>query len=188
MADDEIEHDVAETERALRYKRKGGSPVKRALTIAALLLSTLTAHAVESNPKHVFIHTDPSCNGQLGSQIMSSFREAIRASAGYQIATNMRDDGGYGLVITVYVVCSETTLPANRERIISMASIFGTGVCLGPSDCHVTSNEAGLQTQLCSGSSGRACGADLLTGLDQYMSQDGGSIFDSLSKEKVAGH
>lgn len=161
--------------------------MKKILTAAVLILSALAAQAVEANPKHVFIHTDPSCNGQLGSEMMTSFREAIRTSAGYQISTDMRDDGGYGLVITVYVVCSETTLPTNHERIISMASIFGTGVCVGPSNCHVTSNEAGLQTQLCSGTNGRACGADLLTGLDQYMSQDGGWIFNSLSKLKNTG-
>jgi hypothetical protein len=162
--------------------------MKRILIVAALLTASLSlrACAVESNPKRVFIHSE-SCDGQLGSEVLTSFRESIRASSGYQITTDMRDSGGRGVVITVYIVCSETAL-ATHERIISIASIVGTGVCVSSSYCTVTSNEASLDTQLCSGDSGRACGADTFTALDRYMSGPvGGSVFDSLSKEKVAG-
>jgi hypothetical protein len=154
--------------------------VRKYLAIIGLLLISVTAHAVETKPKHVFIRSD--CDGTLGSEIVTSLRDAIRASPGYQLASSLTDDGGYDVVLTIYVECSESALPTG-ERIASVASIFGTATCtLG--SCTVASNESTLEASLCSGTSGTRCGKDLYTTLDGYMSKSGEYLFDRLSESR----
>lgn len=148
------------------------------LLLLALFIDVYGANAVEPNPKHVFIRSD--CSGPLGSEIVASLREQIRESAGYQLATSLTDDGGYYVVLTIYLECLESALPSS-ERIVSIASIFGTGTCTFDS-CHVTSNESTLEASLCSGKSGAACGKDLYVSLDEYMSKNGGYVFHTLSE------
>jgi hypothetical protein len=147
--------------------------------VLGLLLASLTANAVEK-PKSVFIKS--YCTGPLGTEILASFRQEIRASAGYQLATSLTDDGGYDVVVTAYITCVESTLPTS-ERVVSVASIFGTGTCTGGS-CSVSSNEPTLQAMLCSGKRGTGCGRDLYVSLDDYMSKDGGYIFRQLSDSR----
>ena len=74
------------------------------LTIFALILVSLAANAVESKPKHVFVKS--SCKEPLGMEVLASFRQ-VGASAGYQLAKSLDDDGGYDVVITVDIVCGE---------------------------------------------------------------------------------
>jgi hypothetical protein len=158
--------------------------MKRHVAVTMLVFTLWTAAcAVEANPKHVFIK-DSGCDGQLSSSIMAALRQEIRASAGYQLATSLEDSGGLEVVVTIYAVCLESTLPSNSEHMASVASIFGTGTCTFGS-CHVTSNESSLEVHLCSGHQASNCGKDFHTSLDQYMSKDGGTIFDHLSKERM---
>ena len=156
------------------------------LLIAGLVSITLVASAVESKPKHVFIKD--SCGGPLGSEVVASLRQEIRASAGYQLASSLNDDGGYKVVITINVTCVESTLPTS-ERVVSIASIFGTGNCTFDS-CSMASNESTLGASLCSGRSGAGCGKDLYVSLGDYMSREGGYIFLHLSEDrkKVLGN
>lgn len=142
-----------------------------------LLLASLAANAVDK-PKHVFIKGD--CAGPLGAEIVTSLRQEIRASAGYQLATSLTDDGGYDVIITIYIECAESTLPTSKP-IVSVASIFGTGTCTVGS-CSISSNEHSLEAALCSGNNGVKCGKDLYVSLDEYMSKDGGEIFRLLSE------
>ena len=113
-------------------------------------------------------------------------RQEIRASAGYQLATSLTDDGGYDVVVTAYISCVESMIVG--ERVASVASIFGTGTCTGDS-CSVSSNEPTLQALLCSGRKGVQCGSDIYVSLDQYMSNEGGYIFRELSgsRKRVLG-
>ncbi len=146
--------------------------------VPVLLLASLTADAVEK-PKSVFVKSN--CTGPLGSEILTSFRQEIRASAGYQLATSLTDDGGYDVVITAYISCVESMIVG--ERVASVASIFGTGTCTGDS-CSISSNEPTLQALLCSGRKGVQCGRDIYVSLDQYMSNEGGYIFRELSESR----
>ena len=152
---------------------------------SVMLIFTLwtAAHAVEAKPKHVFIK-DSACDGQVSASMMASLRQEIRASAGYQLATSLTDTGGHDVVITIYAVCVEGTLRPNSEHVVSVATIFGTGTCTFGS-CNVTSNESSMGAWLCSGAQGSSCGKDIYTTLDQYMSKEGGRIFDDLSKERI---
>jgi hypothetical protein len=148
-----------------------------------LLLFGARGYGVDTAPKHVFLK-NMGCDGQLSADIIASLRQEVRASAGYQLATSLDDSGGYEVVVTVYVVCIETLLAGSREHVASLATIFGTATCtLG--SCHVTSNEGSLGAMLCSGKQSQGCGRDLYTTLDQYMSGDGGFIFNSLSKARI---
>jgi len=154
--------------------------VRKFLLILAFVSTSLVANAVESKPMHVFIKA--SCGGLLGSEILASLRQEIRASAGYQLATSLTDDGGYMVVITVNLTCVESTLPTS-ERVVSIASIFGAGTCTFGS-CHMASNESTLGASLCSGKSGSGCGRDLYASLDEYMSREGGAMFRELSEDR----
>lgn len=164
-----------------------GRKLKMQATLRKCLIAVLclmgVSHAVEPKPKRVFLRTT-GCDGILGSSIISSFRDAIRASAGYQLANSLDDSGGYEVVITVFSVCTETTNPVNSEHIASAATIFGTGTCTF-GNCSVTSNEGTLQSNLCSGNKGAECGRLIYSSLDDYMGRTGGTIFDSLSSARV---
>lgn len=154
--------------------------MRRCFVVLGLLLASLAANAVDK-PKYVFVKD--SCTGLLGAEVLTFFRQEIRASAGYQLATSLTDDGGYDVVVTVYITCVESTLPTTSERVVSMASIFGTGTCTGGS-CAVSSNEPTVGAALCSGKSGARCGRDLYVSLDGYMSKEGGRIFRQLSESR----
>ena len=141
---------------------------------AILFLICISAHAVEPAPKHVFVKAD--CSGPLGAEAVTSLKEAIRRSAGYQLASTLVDDGGYGVVLTVFLECSESVL-RSKEAIISIASIFGTAVCDPTPSCIVTNEESSLEASLCSGNTGTECGRDLYLFLDQWMDKEGESWF-----------
>lgn len=150
--------------------------MKKCLLLLMLTVSLTSARAVDPKPKRVFVKAD--CSERLGSEIASSLREAIRASTGYQLADNLEDDGGYHVVLTIHLGSTEAKTPTG-EQIVSMASIFGTGTCtLG--SCHITPAIDTLQSSLCSGSKGQACGRDIYNSLDDYMSKSGGYVFHKL--------
>lgn len=156
------------------------------VVVLGLFFVSLAASAVETKPKHVFVKAD--CAGPLGSEIAASLRHELRASSGYQLATSLDDDGGYDVVIAVYITCVETTL-SPTERVVSVASIFGTGTCtLG--SCNVTSHESSLAATLCSGNQGSGCGRELYVSLDGFMSEGGGRAFRQLSeaRKKAVGN
>lgn len=160
--------------------------LKRCFLFLGFFFASALAGAVENSPKHIFIKSD--CSGPLGSEIVTSLRDQIRASPGYQLAASLTDDGGYDVVLSVYIECTESTLPSS-ERIVSVASIFGTGTCTF-GNCHISSNESTLRSAICSGKSGVSCGKDLYVSLDEYMDKDGGYIFRELSagRKKALGN
>ena len=138
----------------------------RRLILMLVLLTSLTGYAVNV-PKHVFIRAS-SCDGKIPSAVLTSFREEIRASKGYQLATSMTDDGGLGVVLTVYMNCAELTGQGNFG-IASIATIYGQGRCVLGS-CYVTSNEFTLRSALCGSNVALDCGRDLFRNLDDYWS------------------
>jgi hypothetical protein len=153
--------------------------IRTHLTIFALILVSLAANAVESKPKHVFVKS--SCKERLGMEVLASFRQEIRASAGYQLAKSLDDDGGYDVVITVDIVCGEAEV--SSVRMASVASLFGTGTCTFGT-CSITPNQLTLQAQFCGESQGSKCGKEIFVSLDEYMSGEGGDIFRNLSEAR----
>ncbi|MGO9323517.1 MAG: hypothetical protein ACLP07_03065 [Terracidiphilus sp.] len=135
------------------------------LLIMWLFLSTaLAGYAVET-PKHVFISA--SCRGTIPSAVLTSFREEIRASKGYQLATSLTDDGGLGVVLTAYLSCTE--IMGNGSGIAAIAAIYGQGRCAFGS-CHVNSYESTLTSMLCGSSNAVECGRDIFRDFDTYWS------------------
>lgn len=149
------------------------------LTIFALILVSLAANAVESKPKHVFVKS--SCKEPLGMEVLASFRQEVRASAGYQLAKSLDDDGGYDVVITVDIVCGEAEV--STVRMASVASLFGTGTCTFGT-CSITPNQLTLQAQFCGENQGPKCGKEIFVSLDVYMSGEGGDMFLKLSEAR----
>jgi hypothetical protein len=158
--------------------------MKKYLVLFGLLATYPTlVHAVEPKPKHVFIKAD--CQNTLGLEVVTSLRDAIRASAGYQLAENLTDDGGYGLVLTINVECTETTMP-NGELVAAIASVVGHGSCSGPRNCNISPVAETLEASLCSGHQGAPCGRDLYNSMDSYMSRVGNYTFKFLSERAKA--
>jgi hypothetical protein len=153
--------------------------ISRHLTIFALILVSLVANAVENKPKHVFVKS--SCKEPLGMEVLASCRQGIRASAGYQLAKSLDDDGGYQVVVTVDIVCGEAEV--SSARMASVASLFGTGTCTFGT-CSVTPNQLTLQAQFCGESQGPRCGKEIFVSLDEYMSGEGGDMFRELSEAR----
>jgi hypothetical protein len=157
------------------------------LVLFGLLCIPSMVKAVVDKPKHVFVISH-HCDEPLGSKLLTVFREEIRASHGYQLATAMTDDGGYDVVITLSVVCTENSLPTS-EKVVSIAVIVGTGTCTADR-CTILPDVTTLLSLLCSGNKGADCGKDLYSFLDDYMSGEGGRSFQQLSdaRRKVLGN
>lgn len=146
--------------------------------VATLMLVLVSsAGAVLPKPKHVFITSQ--CPESLGQEILASLRDAVRASPGYQLATSLKDDGGLGVVVTIFMSCSEVDSPG-VGKLVSVASILGTGKCF-LDHCNVTSNELTLDAMLCGNRSGERCGQDLYRLMDEYMTGVGAYPFSVLS-------
>ena len=125
------------------------------------LVSTLTLHALD-RPKNVFIVA--SCDGNIGSSIVSSLREEIRRSQGYQLATRLDDDAGRGVVLTIYMSCTES----RGAGMAAVAKIYGQGRC--NFGCHVNSFEGTLGSLLCSTDVATECGRRIFRDFDDYWS------------------
>jgi hypothetical protein len=132
------------------------------VVLAGLLLaSPLLSRALE-RPKNVFIVA--SCDGNIGSAVVSSLREEIRRSQGYQLATRLDDDAGRGVVLTIYISCTES----RGAGMAAVAKIYGQGRCvLG---CHVNSYEETLGSLLCSADVAVECGRRIFRDFDDYWS------------------
>jgi hypothetical protein len=122
-------------------------------------------HAL-NNPKNVFVRA--SCNGRIASAVVTSFREEIRRSQGYQLASSLSDDAGKGAVLTVYLTCTELNSGPN-SGIAAVAAIYGQGRCIAGS-CHVNSYESTLRSVLCGSNTAEDCGRDLFRDFDNYWS------------------
>jgi hypothetical protein len=149
------------------------------LTMLALVFC-VSADATQTSRKHVFIK-DTDCDGPLSSIVLTSLKQQIKASTKYQLADSLEDTGGLGVVIAVYVTCTDAVL-RNSEQIASLATIFGFATC-NAGRCHVATDEGSLGVFLCSGKSGVGSGSDIYGALSEYMSTDGDLIFNSLSEE-----
>ena len=114
-------------------------------------------------------------------EVLASFRQEVRASAGYQLAKSLDDDGGYDVVITVDIVCGEAEV--STVRMASVASLFGTGTCTFGT-CSITPNQLTLQAQFCGENQGPKCGKEIFVSLDVYMSGEGGDMFLKLSEAR----
>ena len=132
------------------------------LLLSLLPASTPLMHALD-RPKNVFIVS--SCDGEIGSGVLTSLREEIRRSQGYQLATRLDDDAGRGVVLTIYVSCTES----HSAAIAAVGKIYGQGRCIFGS-CHVNSYEQTLGTLLCSSNVATDCGRRIFRDFDDYWS------------------
>jgi hypothetical protein len=140
--------------------------MKMKAVILPLLLSISAAcHSVEV-PKRVFVKA--GCPGPVSSTVLASFREAVRASSGYQLTTSLADDGGIGAVLTIYMVCTDIADDQNSD-IAAVAAIYGQGRCVLGS-CHTNSFESTLKSLLCGSKTATECGKLLFRNFDDYWS------------------
>lgn len=138
------------------------------LILLSLLSTSLTCQAV-GTPKRVFIHA-VSCTDTIPLAVISSLRDEIRGSNGYQLVTSLSDDGGTGVVLTIYINCAQ--VGEGRAGIAAIAFILGQAenCSLLGSSCEVASNEFTLQSMVCGGSVGTDCGRALFRSFDNYWS------------------
>jgi hypothetical protein len=138
--------------------------LKRFLLVFAFCCP-LTCYAVDV-PKAVFIKAT-SCTDTIPAAAVSSFREEIRGSNGYRLASSLTDDGGLGVVLTIYLNCAQDG--EGRSGIASIATIYGGGRCVLGS-CHVNSYESTLQSLICGGNVAKDCGKEMFTAFDNFWS------------------
>ena len=135
------------------------------LILTALLSTSLTCFAV-GKPRHVFVQA-ASCTDTVPSAMLTSLREEIRGSNGYQLATSLADDGDIGAVLTIYLNCTQDG--EGRSGVAAIAAIYGQAKCVWDS-CHVTSNELTLRSMICGANVSTECGRALFRDFDNYWS------------------
>lgn len=134
-----------------------------AAVLAALLLILAGTSDAQESPKSVFVMA--SCDGEIGSSVVSSLRDQIRGSHGYQLVSRLDEDGGRGVVLTIYISCTES----KSAGMAAVAKIYGEGRCVLGS-CHVNSYESTLGSLLCSSTAAVECGRRVYTDFDDYWS------------------
>lgn len=157
------------------------------LIFLGLLFATMSGGAAEPGPKYIFVTDD--CAAPLGAEVVASFKQEVRASTHYQLAKDLMDDGGYRVVITIKITCSEKLSPTS-ERTVAVASIMGLGACSSFMSCTDSIYDQTLHASLCGGTEGVRCGRDLFLCLDEYMNGDGLYLFRLISEaqKKAAGN
>jgi len=140
----------------------------RLLPILLFMLAPVAARAAEG-PQSVYVHAD--CDGKVSSAIVSSFTEAIHASQKYHQVPSLDDEGRRGIVMTIYMACSE------RNDVIGVASSYGWAKCYGEKECHLSLDGSSIRSVLCDANSASECGRTLFKVLEDFVKNAQPSTF-----------
>ncbi len=141
--------------------------MSRLMMIILLMLFSLAAEA--ETAKSVFIHA--ACDGTISSVVFSSLRDEIRASQKYRLVRTLDDEGRMGIVLTVYMNCTE------RNDVIAVATSYGLAKCYGEKNCHLSVDGHSIKSTLCDTNASLECGRVLFKAFDGYVHKPNPSTF-----------
>jgi hypothetical protein len=131
--------------------------------LVLMLLFTLAAAASSAaeTPQSVYIHAE--CDGNVFSAVASSFMESIRISRNYRQVPNLEDEGRRGIVMTIYMSCTE------RNDVIGIATSYGWAKCYGDKVCHLSLDGSSIRSVLCDPRAAAECGRTLFKILEDFI-------------------
>ncbi len=139
------------------------------LTVIPLfMLVSLPANAADA-PTSVFVHA--ACDGKISDEVLSSLREGIRTSRKYQLASKLDDGGHMGIVLTIYMSCTE------RNDVAAVATSYGFAKCYGEKNCHLSIDGRSIKSTLCDAKTATECGRGLFKAFDDYLNSPNGATF-----------
>lgn len=147
--------------------------MKNILLIMLTMLASMTTNAQEhvQNPpstkhsKPVFLQ--PTCEGKLASVLLSSFRDAISTSQGYELVSDLSDNGKMDAVVIIQMACGES------HGAVSVGSIYGVAKCLGVKNCHVSLDGHTLNVLMCDPNGEAVCGRELVKEFEYVLATIG---------------
>jgi hypothetical protein len=115
------------------------------------------------NTRSVFISAQ--CEGKSSSAVLTSFKKAIQTSQKFRVVPTMEDEGRFGVVLAVYIVCAE------RPDFTAVATTYGQGRCAAANSCGVMVEGVSLKLAVCESSAAANCGRALFAAFDDYVSK-----------------
>lgn len=136
--------------------------IKVLILLFLFALVSMAANAVE-NPRPVFVKA--MCNGKVSSNLLSSFKEAIRTSQKYQLVSTLDDNGRMDVVLEIQMRCTE------RDNAVAVATVYAVAKCFGLGNCQATVDGASLNVALCDSKVVEECGRAIFKAFEDYLSR-----------------
>ena len=133
------------------------------LTLIAMVISISFLARAATGQKPVFIMA--KCDGRLSSVVLSSLKEAAKASEKYELASSLNDNGRLDLVQTIHLTCAE-----NKE-VTAVATQFGIAKCQSMTVCHSVIDGLSLNVALCNANLSADCGRTIFKVFDAYINR-----------------
>jgi TPR repeat protein len=117
----------------------------------------------------VFIKS-ASCDGNLASVLLSSFKNAISTSQRHEIIRDLSDNGKMDTVLIVQMACEE------HNNSVSVKSAYGMAKCFGPKNCHVALDPRTGNVLSCDPNGEPICGKELFKEFEHVLATNGISV------------
>jgi hypothetical protein len=134
--------------------------IKRLAAFLFFTIAPLAAYAADKEP--VFVKA--TCEGTISSNILSSLKDAIRASDKYRLIASLDDNGRMDTVLAIQMSCNE------RENLTAVATVYGQAKCFGPAKCHAAFDVPSLRVEFCDS---LQCGRALFKAFEDYLNNPG---------------
>lgn len=151
--------------------------MKRLLFVVLAMLASLAITAQDRPQDHVQdqpqakrlkpVFLQPTCDGKLGSVLLSSFKDALSTSQRYELVPNLSDNGKMDAVVIIQMACTD------HNNIVSAGSIYGMAKCFGPTNCHLSLDGHTLNVLVCDSNSEAICGKELFKEFEYMLATRG---------------
>lgn len=95
--------------------------------ILVVLLATSLASYANDAAQGLFLKTH--CEGKLSSVVLASLKDAVSASQKFRLVSSLADDGRFGTVQTIYMMC------ADNNDVTAIATSYGIVKCRTKTQC-----------------------------------------------------
>jgi hypothetical protein len=134
--------------------------MRKLILVVLLATSSLTSHANDAT-QGLFLKT--RCEGKLSSVVLSSLKDAIRASQKFRLVSSLDDEGRFDTVQTIYMMCTE------NNDVTAVATSYGIAKCRTKTQCASVQDGVSLNVALCNANLSADCGRALLKGFEFYL-------------------
>jgi hypothetical protein len=136
--------------------------VRRFTLITMVISISYLAHA-EEGKRPLFIMA--KCDGKLSSVVLSSLKDAAKASEKYEQVSSLNDNGRLDVVQTIHLTCAE------NKDVTAIATQFGIAKCQSTTVCHSVVDGLSLNVALCNANLSADCGRAIFKAFDAYINR-----------------
>lgn len=140
-----------------------GQNLVRRLTLITIVISMSFLANAQQAKRPLFILA--KCDGKLSSVVLSSLKDAAKASEKYELVLSLNDNERLDLVQTIHLTCAE------NKDVTAIASQFGIAKCKSTTVCHSAIDGLSLNVALCNANLSVDCGHAIFKAFDTYINR-----------------